>query len=628
MVSTPRAHNLARSSRRRYHHLIPLVLFLTLTIWNHSSAQNAFERTYGGESYDSGQSVQQISDGGYIVAGTTYSFGAGNADVYLIKTNAFGDTLWTKTYGGSLSDLATSVEQTSDGGYIVAGFTESLAAGDLDIYLIKTNDLGDTLWTKTYGDSLSDLGNSVQQTTDGGYIVAGYSYLVPRDEDVFLVKTDANGDTLWTKTFGDTSAMNSGNSVQQTTDGGYIIVGSSLIINDGNIDIYLIRTDALGEPLWTKTFDASFTDVAYSVQETSDGGYIIADGTAAFDPNGDMYLIRTTASGDTLWTRTFGGDGYDEALSAQQLSDGGFAVVGFKDVLDVGSGDVSLIRTDASGDTLWTRTYGGDSSDEGKSVQETSDGEFIIAGYTYSFGSGFADVYLIHTDTRSPTPVTAAASDNTILLPGIDDDDQVLIQFSEPTNQPLIDATNIDQILSLSGGHTWTDALGGIGGIVWGPAGDRVLISLSTTFAPPTVAVGDTITPDGTTIRDLWGNPAASHVITTGSFDPVGIGDSDEKSLLPKAFSLSQNYPNPFNPMTTIRYTIPEVTGKVSVRLTIHDLRGRLVRQLFEGEQGTGFYQLTWDGRDESGGMVGSGIYIYSIHAGAYAEKMKMTVIR
>ncbi len=160
-------------------------------------------KAFGGTNEDYGRSVQETSDGGYIIAGYTKSFGAGSYDVYLIKTDANGDTTWTKTYGGSNIDQGYSVEQTSDGGYIIAGNSKSFGAGLDDVYLIKTDANGDTTWTKTYGGSNIDQGYSVEQTSDGGYIIAGYTKSFGAGSyDVYLIKTDANGDTTWTKTYG------------------------------------------------------------------------------------------------------------------------------------------------------------------------------------------------------------------------------------------------------------------------------------------------------------------------------------------------------------------------------------------------------------------------------------------
>jgi len=217
--------------------LLLLSASLALAGWTH---------IYGGSDYDWGLSVAQTSDGGYIVVGDTYSFGAGEKDVYLVKTDAMGDTIWTRTYGGSSYDYGYSVAQTSDGGYIVAGGTESFGAGYCDVYLVKTGSDGDTIWTRTYGGSDDDWGYSVAQTSDGGYIIAGETNSFGAGErDVYLVKTDTVGDTIWTRTYGG-SDNDWGYSVAQTFDGGYIVAGSTISFGADSGDVYLVKTDSLG----------------------------------------------------------------------------------------------------------------------------------------------------------------------------------------------------------------------------------------------------------------------------------------------------------------------------------------------------------------------------------------------
>jgi len=384
-------------------------------------AQVGWWRTYGGTSYDWGHSVQQTTDGGYIVAGSTYPSGSRYPDVYLIRTDAQGDTLWTRAYGGTASDFGASVQQTSDGGYIIAGSTDSYGAGDGDVFLIKTNAQGDTLWTRTYGGTASDFGASVQQTSDGGYVIAGYTASFGAgSQDVYLVKTNASGDTLWTRAYGGTS-LDDGSSVQQTSDGGYIIAGSTYPSGSGYPDVYLIRTDAQGDTLWTRTYGGTDFDVGYSVQQTSDGGYIIAGFTISYGAgNDDVYLIKTNAQGDTLWTRTYGGTSGDGGREVRQTTDGGYIIAGFTISYGAGNVDVYLIKTNAQGDALWTRTYGGPDQDIGWSVQQTTDGGYIIAGYTHSFGAGCDDVYLIKTDANGnmgiEEPLTQHPADQARLL--------------------------------------------------------------------------------------------------------------------------------------------------------------------------------------------------------------------
>jgi len=358
-------------------------------------------KTFGGSSGDLGMSVQQTSEGGYIVAGYTESYGVGQSDVYLIKTDANGNETWSQTYGGSAYDYSESVQQTSDGGYIIAGSTSSYGAGSYDVYLIKTDANGNELWSQTFGGSSIDCGLSIQQTSDGGYIIAGYtgSYGAG-NSDVYLIKTDASGNEQWTQTFGGSSS-DFGWSVQQTSDGGYIIAGWTSSYGAGSWDVYLIKTDANGNESWSQTFGGINYDEGCSVQQTSDGGYIIAGSTESYGAGlCDVYLIKTDANGNETWSQTFGGSNSDGGSSVQQTTDGGYIITGWTQSYGAGSWDVYLMKTDANGNEQWSQTFGGSNSDGGSSVQQTSDGGFIIAGHTTSYGVGGDDVYLIRLDSE------------------------------------------------------------------------------------------------------------------------------------------------------------------------------------------------------------------------------------
>jgi hypothetical protein len=403
-----------------------LSVSLVALFTQYAHAQVRFAKTYGGTSYDSASSVQQTSDGGYIVAGMTTSFGAGNWDIFLIKTDANGNILWAKTYGGTYSEYASSVQQTSDGGYIVAGMTTSFGAGGRDILLIKTDANGDVQWAKTYGGTNDDFAYSVQQTSDGGYIVAGTTNSFGAGVgDFFLIKTDASGDIIWAKTYGGTNT-DLAYSVQQTSDGGYIVTGLTRSFGAGWNDVFLIKTDENGDIQWAKTYGGTSSDAAYSVQQTSDGGYIVAGFTYSFGAGvGDFFLIKTDASGDIIWAKTYGGTNTDLAYSVQQTSDGGYIVAGFTLSFGAGGRDILLIKTDANGNIIWAKTYGGTNWDEGYSVQQTSDGGYILAVLTNSFGAGWYDILFIKTDASgdigscgivqdvSPTVNTASPTVNT-----------------------------------------------------------------------------------------------------------------------------------------------------------------------------------------------------------------------
>jgi hypothetical protein len=340
-----------------------------------------WSKTFGGEKDDKGRSVQQTTDGGYIICGITESSLTGYEDVWLIKTDAEGNKLWDKIFGGRNDDIGNSVQQTTDGGYIVCGNTYSYGAGDEDIWLIKTDADGKKLWDKTFGTKEFDVGLSAQQTIDGGYVACGGIYSEAGGLDVWLIKTDAKGNKLWDKTFGG-KGISIGNSVQQTKDGSYIICGRTLLYGAENQYVWLIKTDANGNKLWDKTFGGKGISIGNSVQQTTDSGYIICGNTISTETHkAEVWLIKTDASGNKLWDKTFD-NGYGN--SAQQTADGGYIICG-KIFSNETSGKASawLVKTDDGGNKLWDETFNGKGDTEGYSVQQTKDGGYIICGEAY-----------------------------------------------------------------------------------------------------------------------------------------------------------------------------------------------------------------------------------------------------
>ena len=365
-----------------------------------------FEMRYGGTTNDVGKSVKQTTDGGFIVTGNTQSSGFGSGTVYLLKTNKNGVEEWSKTFGdtNTLGSGGLNIQLTNDGGFIIVG-NMTISGKGSEVYLIKTDGSGNEQWTKTFGGDENDYGRTVEQTSDGGYIICGYTLSFGNmngQYDSYLIKTDGSGNEQWSKTFG-SSGNESFYSVKQTTDGGYILCGSNGSIGNGGNDVYLVKTDGNGNEQWSKTFGGNQNDWGESIQQTNDGGFIISGFTVSFgNGNSDVYLIKTDGSGNEQWTKTFGGTSSDEGFSVEQTTDGGYIIVGntlsFVQFPNSTGWDIYLIKTDESGNEQWFQSIGGTGYDDGFSVEQTSDGGYVITGYSETNGNGLYDVYLVKTD--------------------------------------------------------------------------------------------------------------------------------------------------------------------------------------------------------------------------------------
>ena len=333
--------------------------FLVVKINNTGVLQ--WQKRYGGSSaIEAAYSIQQTSDGGYIVAGHTSSTDGdvtgnhgGTPDFWVIKINSIGTLQWQKTLGGNNNDFAYSVQQTTDGGYIVAGVTSSVD-GDItfnhgnendDYWIVKLNSTGVVQWQKTLGGTNNDIARSIQQTADGGYIITGEA--VSDDGDVlndlngaygnaWVVKLDSTGNIQWQKTLEKIiNHATEGYSIQQTTDGGYIMVGQTLSVDYLNWEYYVVKMNASGIVEWQNSYGGTLNDYAYSVKQTTDGGYIVAGSTRSTggDVSGnngidDYWLIKLNSAGTLLWQKALGGSLIDVANSVLQTSDGGYIVAG------------------------------------------------------------------------------------------------------------------------------------------------------------------------------------------------------------------------------------------------------------------------------------------------------------
>lgn len=375
-----------------------ITLWFAITFVYAQAPDILWTKTYGGAADDMGYSVQQTTDGGFVITGWTRSYGSGDFNVYLIKTDADGNTQWEKTYGGPDEDIGWSVMQTADEGYIVAGYTCSFGHGDADMYVIKTDSIGDTLWTNIYGGDKTESGFTLEGASDGGFVIAGrtLSFGAGHD-DIYLIKIDSLGNLIWEKTYGG-SAWDVAYSIRKLPDGGYIIAGYTTSYGVGGQDVYVVRTDSNGDSLWSRTYGGGVHDLASHVESAVDSGYIMIGYTESFGATyGDYYLVRTDKDGDTLWTRHYGGDYTEWGYSVQQVDDSSYVLVGWTDSYVSSGSGIYFMKVNAFGDILWTQIYGGDSNDAAFDMKITSDSGYIIVGSTRSFGAGGDDVYLIRT---------------------------------------------------------------------------------------------------------------------------------------------------------------------------------------------------------------------------------------
>ena len=379
-----------------------MLTVLVLTGTGYASAsppEEEWNRTYGGSGIERAEHILQTSDGGYLIAGTTRLCDDCSSDLWLVRTGPNGNEQWNKTIGVSHDSSFDFIQQTPDGGYILAGRTVSSGINHWDLWLLKSDTNGNEQWNKTFKLDGYDRTSHIWQTSDGGYILAGHIHpernpdpkgkVIYTDSDAAIIKTDKNGNPEWNRTFGGLKDEYA-RIVQQTSDGGYILAGGTESYGSGKRDIWLVRTDPEGEEQWNRTYGGNSRDRANSVRQTFDGGFIIAGGTESYGAgHSDFFLVKTDRNGNEQWNRRFGGEGPEFNSYMEQTTDGGF-ILGGKTLSF--NGNYWLIKTDADGNMQWDRIFGY----ELESFLQISDGCFILTGVTRSKQDG--NILLTKTD--------------------------------------------------------------------------------------------------------------------------------------------------------------------------------------------------------------------------------------
>jgi len=378
-----------------------LFIFIFLVILVYSTTAQTWFKNYGGTNTDIARSIQQTSDGGYIVTGWTYSYTHGSADFAIYKLYSNGNKTWFQHYGGTQVDRAFSIQQTADGGSIVAGRTESYTHGNDDFSIYKLNSSGNKVWFKHYGGISYDRAFSIKQTSDGSYIVAGVSHSYTHGfADFAIYKLNSSGDKVWFKHYGGIND-DSAQSIQQTSDGGYVVAGYTASYTHGGADFAIYKLNSSGNKVWFKNYGGTGNDVAYSIQQSSDGGYVIAGYTGSYTHgNKDFAIYKLNSSGNKVWFRHYGGTQDDIPWSIQQSSDGGYVIAGYTGSYTHGNKDFAIYKLDSNGDKVWFKHYGGINDDSAQSIQQSSDGGYIVAGYSGSYTHGASDFAIYKLDSN------------------------------------------------------------------------------------------------------------------------------------------------------------------------------------------------------------------------------------
>ncbi len=373
-----------------------LLLMLSTT----APAQITWEKLFSKKSTDCFRNIVEVPSGGYMIAGYTADSTVSDTDAYAVRMTTSGDTLWTRRINGTSNgkDLFYKVINTSDGGFAFCGYSTNNGAGNDDAYLVKMDGNGTIQWSKYWGGAGKDRAQDIVQTADGGFALAGYTTSAPAAYyDAFLLRTNSSGDTLWSKRYG-TGGFEDANSLVLLPDGGFVLGGQST--NGGNgLDMYMVRVNPIGDTLWTRKFGTTGTDNIEHIIRQSNGTFILAGGTdgPGFGGNDGM-AIKTDSGGTVLWTQLYGGNSQDDFHQVFKTADGGFIFSGTSRSSGALEPNIWIVKTNSAGDSTWTQTYGGDNHDHGYGAVQTADGGYIVVGYSSSFNFNAEDAYVIKTN--------------------------------------------------------------------------------------------------------------------------------------------------------------------------------------------------------------------------------------
>ena len=412
-----------------------LIILFFIGLVAKAQPPHKFYSTYGGNGYDVGYDVKQTLDGGYIITGSTSSYGQGNTDMYLLKIDSMGQKVFQTTFGGVSNEIGKSVVQLLDSSYVMAGYTSSSGVGGYDVFLVKADKSGNLIWQKTIGGSDWDFANSMNATADGGFIIAGTTYSYGHgNADGYVIKTNANGDTTWTKTFGGIND-DEFKSVIQTSDGNYALTGYTKSYNDiDSGDVWVLKLNTLGDTLWRKFYGQGQEDFANQIIEHPNGQFFIAGGTKSFGVNKmNGYALNLDNNGNYIFQRLDNTSTSYQSFNSIVISKRSNNLVNAMARETVGGygAQMKMLEMNLSLNYQNAIDYGSNIEDEAYKIIATKDKGYACIGYTYGFGSILSDIYFYKTDSN------LVGSQSIVSVNEFEPDNIQLSVYPNPTSNEL-----------------------------------------------------------------------------------------------------------------------------------------------------------------------------------------------
>ncbi len=361
-----------------------------------TSAPATWSIVYGGDGFEEMEGVVVTDDGGLVIVGATDSYGE-SSDGWVLKVDGRGRIQWQRTYGGNGEDSLIDIRQTKDGGFVAVGWTDSVGAGQADVWVLRLDVQGNVVWSKVYGGPQTEQGWSIALAEDGGYVVAGGTTSFGAGQaDYWVLRLDGSGNVLWQKTLGGPGDDGGGGEYEELVvrvlvdrDGNYVVVGESTSFGTGESDIWVLKMTPQGQVLWQKAFGGEYEETMWSFAETASGGYIVPGVTVSYSPDlsGDVWVLHLNRDGTVRWQKVFGLRGYwDEALSVSATRDGG-AVIGAYAEREGADWDWFMLRVDREGELRWQRRYE-HGWDWPNAVAEMPDGSLVAVGVAWDRARG------------------------------------------------------------------------------------------------------------------------------------------------------------------------------------------------------------------------------------------------